>query len=149
MAFTTNLYNTTVARLLIAAIHFNSLKVMLLTASGTFTATHTTLNQVAGAPSGGHRPNEVYGNGWTEGGMAIANVASVVVTTNDGRLGADELRVRAVAGAIGPAYGLVIYDDADTDDAPVLHIDFGGALTAAVGVDFLVPLNAGFITGSY
>ena len=144
MAFTTSLYNHTVKKLLGGEISFANLKVMLLDNNAVFGAAHTTLVDVLAGLA-----TEVSGNGWTAGGMAVASVVSTVTTTNDGTLSASELRVRATGGSIGPAYALVIFDDLAAGDAPILYIDFGGALTAGNGTDFLVPLNSGFITGAY
>lgn len=145
MAFTTSLYNHTAKKVLGGEITYASLKVILLGATASFTATDTTLDSVAGAVSGGHRPKEIYGNGWTEGGMSIASVASAITTTNDATLSGTDLRVRASGGSIGPAYACVIVDGT----TPIEYIDFGGTLTAGDGTDILIPASAGLIVATY
>lgn len=152
MAVTISLYNNTVKRLLNKEVTFTTLRVMLLNASASFVASHTTLNQVAGTPTGtpAHRPNEVYGNGWTEGGMTLANVTASVVTTNDAMLDADDVVATATGGPIGPAYAAVLYDDTDTNDAPLAYIDFGQAEQAGQDTDFKIVWNAsGIISEVY
>jgi hypothetical protein len=143
MAFTTNLYNHTAKKVLGGEIDWSTAKVMLLNSGGTFTATHTTVDQVAGAASP-HRANEVYGNGWTEGGVAIASIASSIATTNDANLAGTDVRVRAAGGSIGPATALLIF----VGTAPLIHVDFGGSLSAGDGTDFLIPMSA-IMTASY
>lgn len=147
MAFTTSLYNSAAKKFLNQEVTKASLKVMLLNSGASFTASHSALNSVAGAASP-HRANEVYGNGWTEGGQSIASVAATVTTTNDATLSGTDVRVRASGGSIGPATACVIYDDADASKGPLIYVDFGGTLTAGDGVDFLIPMTA-ILTATY
>lgn len=133
--FTTRQYNHTARKFLAQQVSLTSLKVMLLAAGTTFNATHTTLNQVAGA---GHTA-EVANGGWAVGGQAFANCAVTTVTTDDARLAGDDIRVRATGGIIGPASALVVYDDADASDAPLFFVEFSEPVYAGEGTDFLVP----------
>lgn len=145
MAITVNIYDHTLKLLLNKEVTFTTLKIMLLTAAGTFTRTHTTVDAVAGAVSGGHRPREVYGNGWTEGGELIANVAVTQVTLggdsipNDAMLDGDDVIKTAAGGSIGPAYGEVLIDS--TSMKPLLHVDYGGAESAGDTTDFKSRVN--------
>ncbi len=148
MAVTVNLYNNATKRLVNKEVTFTTLKLMLLSNLASFTASHTTLDQVAGA--GPTRANEVYGNGWTQGGMTLASVAVTTVTTNDAMLDANDVTVTATGGAIGPAYAAVLYDDTDSNKAPLLYVDFGQAQTAGQDTDFKVVWNAsGLISFTY
>lgn len=125
---------------------------MLLNSSGTFDATDTTLDDVAGAPTGSpaHRPNEVYGNGWAEDGEALDTVAVSVWNTTGFMIdGADE-RHTATGGAIGPYNAVVVYDL--TTGKPLWHINNGGTLaakTAGEATDNVIVWNAaGILRGS-
>ena len=149
MAVTVNLYNSATKRLVNKEVTYTTLKLMLLDNTASFTAANSTLDSVAGALSG-TRPKEVYGNGWTQGGMTLANVAVTTVTTNDAMLDADDVTVTATGGAIGPAYAAVLYDDTDSNKGPLAYIDFGQAQTAGQDTDFKVVWNAsGLISFTY
>lgn len=137
MAVTISRYNHTSKKLMNKEVDLSTLKVMLLNSSASFTATNTTLNQVNN--SGAY---QVSGNGWTSGGVTLSNVAVTVVDTNGAMLDADDVDVEATGGAIGPAYALVIYDDTDSNDAPLWFIDFDGAQTAGEGTSFKITFNA-------
>lgn len=139
MAVTISRYNHTVKKLLNKEVDYTTLKMMLLSNSATYTATDTTLDQVAGANTP-PRANEVSGNGWTTGGEALANVAITIVTTNDAKLDADDITKTATGGNIGPARKAVIYDD--TGDVPLWFIDFGQDEEAGETTDFKFIFNA-------
>ena len=134
MAVTVSLYNNTVKRLVNQEVDFTALKMMLLDATASFTATHTALTDVAGAS----HDKEVFGNGWTEGGELLASVAVTTIATNDAKLDAADISVTATGGPIGPATAAVIYDDTDAADAPLAYIDFGGEEQAGESTDFKV-----------
>mgnify|MGYP000205017885 CR=1 FL=1 len=139
MAVTISRYNHTVKKLLNKEIDYTTLKMMLLNNSATFTATNTTLDQVAGANTP-PRANEVSGNGWTTGGIALASVTVAIATTNDANIDATDISVTATGGSIGPAYKAVIYDD--TGDVPLWFIDFGQVEEAGETTDFKFIFNA-------
>ncbi|MFD1330269.1 hypothetical protein [Mycoplana ramosa] len=135
MASVTRLYNHTTRKLF--SIDLGSLRVMLLNENAVFTASHTTLTQVAGAAN----VNEVHGNGWTQGGEYLGNAAWSTVTGDDSKLDCDDPVVIATGGSIGPAYGAVIYDDSDPDKAPLAFLDFDGAISAGEGTEFKIVIN--------
>jgi len=137
MAVTISRYNHTAKLLLNKEIVYTTLKAMLLSASATFTASHTALTSVNNAGA-----YQVSGNGWASGGETLASVAITVVATNDAMLDADDISVTASGGSIGPAYSAVIYDDTHASDAPLWFIDFGGVKEAGVGTDFKINWNA-------
>lgn len=145
MAVTISQYDHTEQLFASGSVTLSTLKVQLLSASASFTASHTALTSVNN--SGAY---EVSGNGWTAGGETIANVAVTTVTTNDAKLDGDDISVTATGGDIGPASGAVVYDDTDASDAPLFFIDFDGAQTAGVGTDFIISWNAsGIKTWTY
>lgn len=137
MAVSISRYNHTAKLLLNKEIAYNTLRVMLLNATATFTATHTQLTQVTNAGA-----YQVSGNGWTAGGETIAGVAVTVVDTNDAMLDGDDISKTASGGSIGPAYGAVIYDDTHANDAPLWFINFDGSREAGVGTPFVINFNA-------
>lgn len=142
MAVTSARYGHTLTLLLNQAIDLDALKVMLLNNTATFTRTHTTLDQVAGAESGGERPNEVHGNNWTEGGELLTSTAFTQVVadgdsqSDDSMFDADDVSKTATGGPIGPGYKAVVYDSAHTDKVPLVWIDFGEAQQAGQDTDF-------------
>lgn len=145
MAVTISLYDHTAKLFANGDVTLSTLKVQLLSASASFTASHTALTSVNN--SGAY---EVDGNGWTTGGETLANVAVTVTGTNDAKLDADDVSVTATGGSVGPASYAVIYDDTDASDAPLAFIDFDGAQEAGVGTDFKITWNAnGIITWTY
>lgn len=132
MAVTISLYNDFTANLIAGFfVATKAFKLELLNATATFNAVHTTKTQVDN--SGAY---EVSGNGWDLGGEPLANVSISTVTTNDAKLDADDVRVTATGGDIGPASKALLYQA--TDGKLVAFIDFGESKTAGVGTDFLV-----------
>ncbi len=148
MAVTTSPYNQTMKKLLNAEYTLSDLWVMLLNASGTFTATHTSIDSVAGAASP-HRANEIYGNGWSEGGMNLASVAVTTVETNKAKIAGNTITVNATGGQIGPADNAVVYEKTSGD--VVCHIAFGESWRAGESTDFKVLEDAtnGFLKASW
>ena len=138
MAVTISRYNNTLKRLVNKEVTYTTLKVMLLNDSAAFDATDTVIT----GPAGAANANEVSGNGWTVGGETLANVAVTVIDIDGAMIDADDITVTASGGAIGPAYAAVIYDDTDTDDAPLWYVDFGGQQEAGDGTPFKVTINA-------
>jgi hypothetical protein len=143
MAVTITPYNHTLKLFLNQEVDLSNIKVILLNASGTFTATHTATTQVTN--SGAY---EVSGNGWDAGGELLSSVAASTVTTNDAKLDADDLSITATGGDIGPAENAVVVDA--TSGKPLYHISFGEAKTAGVGTPFNLTWNAnGISTHTY
>lgn len=137
MAVTISRYNHTAKLLLNKEIVYTTLKCMLLNATASFTATHTTLAQVTNTGA-----YEVSGNGWAVGGELLGSVAVTIVDTNDAMLDAADISKTASGGSIGPAPFAVVYDDTHASDAPLWFINFDGSKEAGVGTDFKVNWNA-------
>lgn len=134
MAMTTSIYNHT-AQLLLAStvvLETATLKLALLNDTAAFDATHTQFTQVTSAGA-----YEVSGNGWTAGGMTLANVSVSTTATNAAMLDADDIGVTATGGPI-TAHAAVLYVDDGADDAPLLYVDFDGEKSALDGQDFQV-----------
>lgn len=143
MADVISQYNHTYKKLMNQEVTLANLAAILLDATGTFSATHTTLDQVAGAVTGGHRPKEVYGNGWTEGGEVLSSVAVTIWNTNGFMLDAADTRKTATGGSIGPYDNVVIVDK--TTGAPLWHIANESTKTAGEATDNVIVYNAGGI----
>lgn len=141
MAVSISRYNHTVKKLMNKEVDLTSLKVMLLNASASFNATHTALNQVTNSGT-----YEVSGNGWTSGGVALANVSVTTVDTNGSMFDADDVEVIATGGPIGPANGCVIFDDADANKAPLWFIDFDGSQQAGTSTPFKITFSVNGIS---
>lgn len=139
MAITISMYNHTKKLFANAEVNVSDLAVMLLNSNASFVAANTSIDVVAGAdePS---RANEVFGNGWTEGGVTLANASISVVDTNDAVFDADDIEVEATGGDIGPTESFVIYEK--TSGNVLFYIDFGGEQTAGEGTPFKVTWNA-------
>ena len=141
MAVTVSTYNHTATKLLNLGVDPQSANFFLelLNSSATFVATHTTKSAVDN--TGGY---EVYGNGWTQGGENLENVAVTTVTTNDAKLDADDVQITASGGSIGPADAALVYVDEDGGGTytPLWFIDFGESKTATVGNVFPVIWSA-------
>lgn len=140
MADTVYKYNHTLKRIANKEVDLTALKAMLLTNSATFDATHTTLNQVAGAASP-NRANELHGNGWAQGGELITGVTVTTVATSGAMLDGADVRKTATGGPIppsAPAYKAVIFDDADSNKAPLIFIVLEAPRQAGEFVDFLL-----------
>lgn len=143
MAVTMSLYDHTVKLLVNKEVTLTTLKVKLLDNTATFSAAQTTVASVDGSGA-----KEVSGNGWTSGGLTLANVAVTQVTANDAMLDADDLSQTATGGSIGPAYAALVYDS--TTNKPLLYIDFGAAQSAGSTTDFKIVWDAtGLIKFSY
>jgi hypothetical protein len=144
MAVTFTPYNHTLKLLANKEVTFTTLNCMLLADAATFTAADTSIDDVAGAASP-HRANEVYGNGWTEGGETLASVAVTVSGTNGAKLDADDISVTATGGQIGNAYKAVVYDT--TTGYALAFCDFGEAWRAGETTPFVVNWSSsGIIT---
>jgi hypothetical protein len=97
----------------------DTLKIALYTSSATLNATttaYTTTNEVAN------------GNGYTTGGVALAN-ASVIINSTSGCFDSDNPEWTS---ATFTARGALIYNDTESDLAIVV-LDFGGDFSVAGG----------------
>lgn len=135
-------YNHTIRKLVNGDVVIGALKAMLLNASATFDATHTTVAQVSNTGA-----YEVSGNGWDTGGEAFSGEAWTTVDTDDAMLDADNISVTASGGNIGPASAvLILYDT-----IPLFYQAFDSPQTAGSGTPFLLSVSASGlvrITGS-
>lgn len=136
MAITASMYNHTANRFQSGANAAGDVyKAILLSASASFVATHTTINQVTNTGA-----YEVSGNGWTAGGETLAGVTIPSKDTNDSMFDANDISVDAVGGDIGPASAVVLVNS--TDGTPEVFINFGEARTANVGTPFKITWDA-------
>lgn len=134
------IYNLAAKKLANKEITLAGLKAMLVGAGYTFNATEAVMTTA--------KAQEVSGNGWTAGGMAIASAAITTVTTNDAMLDGNDIDVTATGGAIGPASGVVVYDSTPGSDAtniPLCYYAFPSPKTADVGTSFKITWAAGGI----
>jgi hypothetical protein len=138
MAVTAHVYNHTLALIAGQTVDNDNLKVMLLTSSAAFDATHATVDAVAGAASP-DRANEFYGNSWPQGGKTVANVASNTITTNDAALTGDQTSQTASGGNIGPCRFVLLYDA--TSMKPLVLYDLGQDEYAGDTTDFKLTFD--------
>ena len=141
MSVTVSVYNHTAAKLwdLSVAANAGNFYVALLTNSAVFDAAHTTKSQVDNVGA-----YEVYGNGWTQGGVALSGV-SVSTSLDVSKLDAAGVSVTASGGSIGPAYNALLYIDengAGTTKTPLLFIAFNEAKMASEGNSFNIAWDA-------
>lgn len=121
-----NYYNHTRKLFANQEVDLSTLKVMLVDSDYAFDATETDMTVA--------EMDEAYGNGWTQGGEAVASVAAGVDNTNEAILDAADLEKLATGGAIGPARGMIVFDSTGVDSGdwkPLFHYDFGGDKQAA------------------
>jgi hypothetical protein len=86
--------------------------------------------------------------GYTQNAKSLTGVLVSVVTTNDARFDADDVTWTASGGALTANFALV-YNDTDTNDPPVMRIDFDGAQSAPDTTEFKIVWNAnGIIAGT-
>jgi hypothetical protein len=114
-------------------------KLVLIDGSTAFSAAHTTLAQATDSGA-----DEIHGNGWQEGGQALASVAVSIVATNGAMIDCADIAVAASEGNISARYGVIRVDEggAGTTLTPLWWIDFGEVITANPGTDFEVEINA-------
>jgi len=116
-------------------------KVALYT-SATYLASATTLAGVT-------KTEVATGNGYTLAGATLSGVAVTTVTTNDAKFDANDVSWTVPAGGSLSASYAILYNDTDTNDPPVLFIDFGESITTTDGGIFQIIWNAnGIITFS-
>lgn len=134
MPVSTNLYNHTTKRFAEGSnSSSDSYRVILCTAS-TFNAADTTLAGIT-------KTEVANAYGYTTNGQALSNVAVTTYATNDAKFDADDVIWSASGGSI-TANSAILFNDTDTDDPPVAHIDFGATETAVDGAQFRLVWNA-------
>jgi len=141
MAVTVSRYNHTWQWLTLRSLadEADNLYFMLVDGTTAFSATHTTLAAATDAGA-----DEIDGNGWTEGGEPLANVAVTIVETNETMIDCDDVGVTAVGGSIAAPAGIIYCNEggAGTTKTPLWHYDFGETITAVAGVDFEITIPA-------
>lgn len=146
MAVTVNRYNHTLKLWLNGEIDMANLKAMLLSDDATFDATDTDIDDVAGALTGSpaERANELYGNGWTQGGQTLDNVAVTIVDTDGAMIDCDDETVTATGGAIPPsggAYKTVVLDATSGKPLWFYTHNVTGGESAGEGTEFKILPN--------
>lgn len=107
----------------------DTIKVILLNNSHSFTATHNQKSEIVA--------NEITGTGYIAGGATLANKAVTQAATT--KWDADDV---SWSTATLTAYHAVIYDDTTTNDDLICSLDFGGAQTVAAA-KFTISFNSG------
>lgn len=118
----------------------DTLDIILMKSTHTFTATETLKSDVAADEIGA-------GNGYTQGAEVLASVTSSQPSAGVWMLDAADASWTASGGSIpasGDATDAVIYDETISTplDALMFDIDFGAAESAGVGTDFIVAFHA-------
>lgn len=141
MAVTITPYNHTALQLLDNALSTEAPNFYLALSDGTtaFDAAHTSLSETLG---GG--VDEVYSNGWPQGGVQLAGFSVATTGTTNATIDADDITVAATGGAISATHAVIYLDvgGAGTTMVPLWHISFGEQITAPDGVDFQVVWDA-------
>lgn len=145
MAVTIHEYNHTKFKLLDLGVtpQAENFYFELLDSNALFDVTNTTKTAVDGAGL-----YEVYGNGWPQGGVNLANLSVAVVEVSKVVVDADDITVEATTGAIGPAScGLVYLDEygAATAMTPIWLYEFDSPVTANIGEYFVHQWSVGGI----
>lgn len=138
MAVTAHAYNHYMSLIAGQTVNKDSMKLMLLTNLASFNATHTTVDEVAGAASP-DRANEFYGNGWPQGGKLVTNVTSSIITTDDAKLSGDQTTQTASGGSIGPCRFVLLYDSVTMK--PLILYDLGQDEYAGDTTDFKLTFD--------
>ena len=142
---TLQLYNHTAQRFMSGAnATTDTYKVMLLNATATFNAAHTTLSEVSNANA-----YEVFGNGWTQLGEALTSVVVSLITANDAMFDAADISKAISGGNLGPYKALVVYNDTDTNDPPVVYLQLTTETTTVDGTSVVIQWpSTGLVTGT-
>lgn len=145
MAVTVTLYDHTTARFASGANAVGDTYKINLYSVFSFDAADTTK---ALAEGGATQLTTQYG--YTQDTKELGSVTVSTVTTNDAKFDAADVQWTASGGAIGPASYAMVYNETDTDDPPVLYIDFGEAKTADAGTTFNITWHSdGIVTFTY
>lgn len=124
---TAHIYNHYAKEVAAGSIDQANRKLMFLDsdAATLFNATHTSIDQVAGALTGdpAARAHEVYGNGWPQGGPTVASIAATTINTNGAAISGAQTVEDATGGSIGPGRAILDYDA--TSGKPFVFYDLG------------------------
>lgn len=111
----------------------DTIKIMLLNNSHSFTATHNQKSEIVA--------NEITGTGYSAGGATLASKAVTQAATT--KWDANDPQWTSSTFS---AYHGVIYDDTTTNDDLICSLDFGGEQTVSNGTFTIVFDSAGIIT---
>lgn len=127
MATTTQLYNSALLRLMTGSLDIagHTFKAMLLV-NVTPNLANTTLSAVKQSGS------EITGTNWPTGGIALTNLTIEASGTSGAKLTADNIDV-VIPSGLGPYSHVVVYDDTDGADWPLLIITFDSPITVLDG----------------
>jgi hypothetical protein len=135
MAVTVSIFDHTSQRFASGANASSDVYKVALYTAATYSAAATTLAGIT-------KTEVASGNGYTTGGATLASVAVTTVTTNDAKFDANDVSWTVpAAGSLAAAYA-ILYNDTDTNDPPVLFIDFGETITTTDGGIFQIIWNA-------
>ena len=134
-------YNHTSALILGQHLSIDNLALMLIVETATFSAAHTTIDDVAGALTGdpAEREYEVYGNGWAQSGEMVANIASSTIATRNAKMVGDQTAEEATGGPIGPCRYVLLYDK--NLMKPLILYDLGQNEYAGVSTPFKLTFD--------
>ena len=76
-------------------------------------------------------------NGYTQNAKLLTGVAVTIEDVFYGTFNADSVIWTATGGSISAGFAL-LYNDTDTNDPPLAHIDFDGTVTALDGDPFQI-----------
>jgi len=135
MAVTTTIYNHTRALFLSGAnSDADEYRINLYSAlPANLTATTKTAAEASATQIG-------TSSGYTQNDKIVTGVAVTTESTDDGMFDADDVIWTATGGSIAAGFAM-LYNETD-GGIPVLRIDFGGTVTAASGIDFVIRWNA-------
>ncbi len=135
MAVTVSIFDHTSQRFASGANASTDVYKVALYTAATYSAAATTLAGIT-------KTEVASGNGYTTGGATLAGITVNTVTTNDAKFDANDVSWTVpVSGTLAAAYA-ILYNDTDTNDPPVLFIDFGETVTATDGAVFQIIWNA-------
>jgi hypothetical protein len=83
-------------------------------------------------------------NGYTQDSMTLTGSAVVTVSTNGANWTVDDVTWNASGGDLVASFAM-LYNDSDSDDPPMYHLDFGGPITALDGSPFVIIWDAGAV----
>jgi hypothetical protein len=135
MAVTVSIFDHTSQRFASGANASSDVYKVALYTAATYSAAATTLAGIT-------KTEVASGNGYTTTGATLASVAVTTVTTNDAKFDANDVSWTVPAGGSLAAAYAILYNDTDSNDPPVLFIDFGETITTTDGGIFQIIWNA-------
>jgi hypothetical protein len=130
MTVTVSLYDHTSLRFVSGANGSTDVYKLILCTEATFDAANTTLDSIVYTETAA-------GNGYVTGGQELTGVSFLAATTNDAKFTADTVSWSATGGTITASYA-ILFNETDSNNPPILFIDFGNSETALDGTDLRV-----------